>query len=74
VHQYHKQDHRLIFDVVEPILQKYQGRPHWGKMHTMNKTQLRALYPKWDDFMALRQQLDPEAKFLNPYLEKLFLG
>jgi FAD/FMN-containing dehydrogenase len=43
-------------------------------MHHMNKTQLRALYPKWDDFMALRQQLDPEAKFLNPYLEKLFLG
>lgn len=74
VHQYHKQDPRLIFDVVEPILQKYQGRPHWGKMHSMTRSQLRALYPKWDDFMALRQQLDPQAKFLNPYLEKLFLG
>lgn len=74
VHQYHKQDPRLIFDVVEPILQKYRGRPHWGKMHHMTSTQLRVLYPKWDDFMALRQQLDPQAKFLNPYLEKLFLG
>ena len=74
VHQYHKQDPRLIFDVVEPILQTYQGRPHWGKMHTMSTVQLRALYPKWDDFMALRQQLDPQAKFLNPYLEKLFLA
>ena len=74
VHQYHKQDPRLIFDVVEPILQKYRGRPHWGKMHTMTTAQHRALYPKWDDFMALRQQLDPEAKFLNLYLEKLFLG
>ena len=74
VHQYHKQDPKLIFDVVEPILQKYRGRPHWGKMHHMTSTQLRALYPKWDDFMALRQQLDPEAKFLNPYLEKFFLG
>ena len=74
VHQYHKQDPQLLFDVVEPILQKYHGRPHWGKMHRMSTAQLRALYPKWDDFMALRQQLDPSDKFLNPYLEQLFLG
>ncbi|MEG0029925.1 D-arabinono-1,4-lactone oxidase [Acinetobacter sp.] len=74
VHQYHKQDPRLIFDIVEPIFQKYKGRPHWGKMHSMTATQLRSLYPKWDDFLALRQQLDPERKFLNPYVEQLFLG
>lgn len=74
VHQYHKQDPKLIFEVVEPILQKYRGRPHWGKMHTLTAAELRTLYPKWDDFMALRQQLDPKSKFLNPYLEKLFLG
>lgn len=74
VHQYHKQDPRLIFDIVEPIFQKYKGRPHWGKMHSMTTMQLRSLYPKWDDFLRLRQQLDPERKFLNPYLEQLFLG
>ena len=74
VHQYHKQDPRLIFDIVEPIFQKYKGRPHWGKMHSMTTMQLRSLYPKWDDFLRLRQQLDLERKFLNPYLEQLFLG
>lgn len=74
VHQYHKQDPRLIFDIVEPIFQKYKGRPHWGKMHSMTAMQLRSLYPKWDDFLTLRQHLDPEHKFLNPYLEQLFLG
>ena len=74
VHQYHKQDPRLIFDIVEPIFQKYKGRPHWGKMHSMTAMQLRSLYPKWDDFLRLRQKLDPERKFLNPYLEQLFLG
>ncbi|WP_336955766.1 D-arabinono-1,4-lactone oxidase [Acinetobacter johnsonii] len=74
VHQYHKQDPRLIFDIVEPIFQKYKGRPHWGKMHSMTAMQLRDLFPKWEDFLRLRQQLDPERKFLNPYLEQLFLG
>ncbi|WP_227604648.1 D-arabinono-1,4-lactone oxidase [Acinetobacter sp. TGL-Y2] len=73
VHQYHKQAPNQLFDEIEPIFQHYRGRPHWGKMHNMGASQLQALYPKWDDFMQLRAQLDPTQKFLNPYLEKLFL-
>ena len=73
IHQFYKQDYRVVFDLVEPILQKYQGRPHWGKLHSMSAASLRELYPKWDDFMALRQQLDPHQKWLNPYLKQLFL-
>lgn len=74
VHQYYKQAPRQLFDEVESILQHYQGRPHWGKMHSMTATQLKTLYPKWDAFMQLRERLDPSRKFLNPYLEKLFLS
>lgn len=73
IHQFHKQDYHAVFDLVEPILQKYQGRPHWGKLHSMTAASLRDLYPKWDDFMALRQQLDPDQKWLNPHLKQLFL-
>ncbi|TCB57707.1 D-arabinono-1,4-lactone oxidase [Acinetobacter terrae] len=73
IHQFHKQDYHAVFDLVEPILQKYQGRPHWGKLHSMTTASLRDLYPKWDDFMALRQQLDPNQKWLNPHLKQLFL-
>ncbi|NNG74846.1 FAD-binding protein [Acinetobacter sp. ANC 4277] len=73
IHQFHKQDYHAVFDLVEPILQKYQGRPHWGKLHSMTAASLRDLYPKWDDFMALRQQLDPNQKWLNPHLKQLFL-
>lgn len=73
IHQFHKQDYHAVFDLVEPILQKYQGRPHWGKLHSMTAASLRDLYPKWDDFMALRQQLDLNQKWLNPHLKQLFL-
>ena len=73
IHQFHKQDYHAVFDLVEPILQKYQGRPHWGKLHSMTAASLRDLYPKWDDFMALRQRLDPNQKWLNPHLKQLFL-
>lgn len=73
IHQYHKQDCQQIFKIVEPIFQKYKGRPHWGKMHSMNAAQLRTLYPQWEAFMQLRSKLDPQNKWLNPYLQHLFL-
>ncbi len=73
IHQYHKQDCQQIFKLVEPIFQKYQGRPHWGKMHTMGASQLQALYPHWEDFMQLRAQLDPQQKWLNSHLQHVFL-
>ena len=73
IHQFYKQNYHAVFDLVEPILQKYQGRPHWGKLHSMSAASLRNLYPKWDDFMALRQQLDLNQKWLNPHLKQLFL-
>ncbi len=72
VHQYHKQDCREIFKIVEPIFWKYGGRPHWGKMHTLNASALKKLYPRWDNFLALRQELDPQKKWINPHLESLF--
>lgn len=74
IHQYHKQDCQQIFKLVEPIFQKYQGRPHWGKMHSMNAQQLQGLYPHWNAFMQLREQLDPQQKWLNPHLQHLFLA
>lgn len=71
VHQYHKQDYRELFDAVEPVFRKYRGRPHWGKLHTLNATDLQALYPKWDTFRAVRKRADPQGRFLSPYMRTL---
>ncbi|GMG87346.1 D-arabinono-1,4-lactone oxidase [Biformimicrobium ophioploci] len=72
VHRYFEEDFQPYFQTIEPILQKYQGRPHWGKLNTLNGEQLRALYPRWDDFAAVRRELDPHGRFLNDYLHGLF--
>ncbi|MDB4966846.1 MAG: FAD/FMN-containing dehydrogenase [Myxococcales bacterium] len=61
---------------IEPFYQAYSdamltipsARPHWGKYITAPKT-IRARYPKMDDFLALRAQLDPDGVFLNEWLE-----
>lgn len=58
--------------IVEPVFHKYQGRPHWGKWHSLRAEQLTALYPHWSEFHGLRRELDPQGRMLNPYLRELF--
>lgn len=72
VHQYHKQAYAKLFAGVERIFRKYDGRPHWGKLHTLVASDLSEIYPKWDDYCAVRATLDPEAKMLNPFLKNIF--
>jgi len=73
VHRYFEEDHSALFNAIEPILQKYNGRPHWGKLNTFSAKQCREAYPHWQDFIDIRQQVDPQNRFLNSYLKQLFL-
>ena len=72
VHRYFDEDFAPYFAAIEPIFRKYHGRPHWGKLNTLNRKELRALYPDWDRFAAVRRELDPQGRFLNTYLRSLF--
>jgi len=74
VHRYFEEDYRPYFATIEPILRKHGGRPHWGKLNTLQQQDFRQLYPRWDDFVAARQAMDPGGRFLNPYLAGLFGG
>jgi FAD-linked oxidoreductase len=71
VHMYKGMPHEAYFRRMETYLQGLGGRPHWGKMHTASAEYLRGVYPKWDEFQALRRQLDPKGVFLNSYLRGL---
>ena len=73
VHQYRGMPLEPYFSGAEAIFRNHGGRPHWGKLHTQTAETLKHLYPRWDDFQRVREQLDPEGRFLNPYLRRLFL-
>ena len=72
VHQFADIDYRPYFDLIEPIFWKYEGRPHWGKLHTLKADRLRNLYPRWQDFMEVRSALDSQRRFLNDHLHQVF--
>lgn len=71
VHRYWREDPAEYFEAVEQIMLSYGGRPHWGKMHTLDASILRERYPRFDDFVALRDRLDPDRRFQNPYLARV---
>ncbi len=72
IHQYHRLDHSRYFAAFEQIVAAVNGRPHWGKLHTLTADQLRARYPRFDDFLAVRDRLDPQRAFTNPYTRQVF--
>jgi FAD/FMN-containing dehydrogenase len=57
---------------VDAILRDYGARPHWGKLHFNNAEDLPTLYPRFEDFRAIRRRLDPAGVFLNDHLRNLF--
>ena len=72
VHVYKGMECEPFFRDVEDILRAYDARPHWGKMHYRDAEELSKLYPRWDEFIALRNQLDPQRTFSNVYSDTVF--
>ncbi len=56
----------------EEFAQKYGGRPHWGKEFTVDANYLRGQYRHFDDFVALRNEMDPKGKFSNDFIGRIF--
>jgi FAD-linked oxidoreductase len=71
VHAYYQDDYRFLFQLIEPILRRHGGRPHWGKLNSLRGEDFAALYPRWHDAMSLRAQLDPLGRFRNDYLKSV---
>ena len=72
MHQYAKMPWRNLFEAAEPIFRAHGGRPHWAKRHTLTARDVDALYPDAAKFKAVRDAVDPGAKFANAHLAQVF--
>jgi FAD-linked oxidoreductase len=69
VHIYKGMNYVPYFKEVEKIMNSYQGRPHWGKLHFQDSNTLAPRYPQWDKFQKVRNLVDPNRLFANRYTE-----
>jgi FAD-linked oxidoreductase len=72
IHQYVGMPFEPYFKAFEEVARDLEGRPHWGKLHWRTRDDLRPGYPRFDDFLAVRDRLDPDRVFANPYTRQLF--
>lgn len=66
------------WDSVKPVVHNIEerllplgARPHWGKLFTASAPDIKPQFPKWADFIQLKHELDPQGKFMNPFLEEI---
>jgi FAD-linked oxidoreductase len=71
VHMYRGTPYRSYFTAVESIMTAHGGRPHWGKIHTRDARYFAEAYPRFGEFTALRDHLDPDRVFQNAYLRRV---
>lgn len=72
VHQHHGMDQKPLFNACQEEFLKFGGRPHWGKQHTLTGRDFLWIYPEWRRFQEVRRRVDPDGKFVSPYLRTLF--
>jgi FAD/FMN-containing dehydrogenase len=68
VHRLIEFDDRDFFRACEQVFRRYDGRPHWGKMHEFTGDDLAAAHPRWSEWWAVRDGIDPDGVFLNDVL------
>ena len=63
--------YQAYFTAAERIFTAHEGRPHWGKVHTRDAEYFARVYPRFGEFTALRDRLDPDRRFQNDYLRRV---
>ncbi|MFI6333455.1 D-arabinono-1,4-lactone oxidase [Streptomyces sp. NPDC050535] len=71
VHLFKGTPYQAYFTAAERILTAHEGRPHWGKVHTRDADYFAEVYPRFGEFTALRDRLDPDRRFGNDYLRRV---
>ncbi|MGW1518368.1 D-arabinono-1,4-lactone oxidase [Streptomyces sp. NPDC002287] len=71
VHMYRGTPYQGYFTAAERLFTAHGGRPHWGKVHTRDAEYLAAAYPRFGEFTALRDRVDPDRVFGNDYLRRV---
>jgi FAD-linked oxidoreductase len=70
-HRHHREEAGPYLLMVQRTLAPFAARPHWGKQHWLGARELARLYPRFEDFTAVRAAADPDGMLMTPYLRHL---
>ena len=56
---------------LEPALEPFEPRPHWGKLFLADATTIAAQYERLPDFARLIEAHDPRGAFRNDWFDRV---
>lgn len=72
---YHERSADVYDEIMQMTLSRYHARPHWGKNSSPIFMGIGAKqYPRWDDFVKLKREIDPKSLFENKLWRQLNLN
>jgi L-gulonolactone oxidase len=71
IHQFVGMPYVPYFRAFEEVATSLGGRPHWGKQHFQDASYFASAYPRFEEFRAVRDKLDPDRLFANEYLDRV---
>jgi alditol oxidase len=67
----HPREVAALLPDLESRLAAFDGRPHWGKMSSLDHAAIAGLYPRLADFRDLVARADPERTFASAFGERV---
>lgn len=71
-HMYKGMDEGPYFQWVHELMERYDGRPHWGKVNRYHSSNIEKFYPQAQKFNEIRKTHDPQNVFLTTYFKNIF--
>lgn len=69
---------RLNQDVLEEVEQmaffKYGAKPHWAKNRNLAFLGVKDKYPKFEEFIAAKREMDPQSMFSSEWSDQILYG
>jgi hypothetical protein len=59
-----------LLAIYERELADLDARPHWGQVNALTEERIRALYPRWDDWLAVEAELNRSGVFDSPFTRR----
>lgn len=66
--------YRQFHEKFAALLASYDGRPHWAKQHALKPNDIKAMYPKIDDYRRVIQRVDPDGIMRSEYVRRHIEG
>lgn len=68
-----KRMNRFVDDLVESVI-RFGGKVHLAKDMVLTRAQFRMLFPKYGEFLAIKQRVDPDELFQSDMYRRLLRG